>query len=600
MLYVYFENITFQDLAQELVSVFQGLGYQAQLTSSISRQSYLDLYIIFGMNDFNSDVVPPNYIVYQLEQTTGQDESNWFSERYVNHMKKALAVWDYSLVNYQNLKKLGIKNLEYVPIQYLRTCDQITQKSPTQKDIDIFFFGSMNERRQAIIDELQKRGLTVVVKTNVWKVERDELISRSKFVLNIHYYQTSILETTRLSYLLSNNCHVISESSKDQLLDRWHQKYLLSSSYEGLVDLCCQAVQAYQSLNLSLPATEAPPSTLSQFLSDLTFKSFAEYKTQTWQSKLPILKLESAYGYLLSKMTVEQQLTHEATLPQIEAPVIDSSDIFEAECEITENQELTLKLPKLIYEDLPCVSIVTVTYNRKSVFPMAIRNYELFEYPRDKIEWIIVDDSDNGESLSDILPKSNRIKYYKLDTTGRLSIGHKRNFGVENASHEYIFFMDDDDYYYPLSIYARMAVLLKYPQYDLVGVTDLDIYDVVNEFSAKIKGSHVSEASMALKKSFWKECQFPVKFNSLGEGYPFTKGRRNRIVKMPSCFNLIALTHWTNYTQANRSYQKFQSVEKKSNILRILDLQTRLFIFDLFDRIKKSHTPTQSASQCAP
>ncbi len=586
MLYVYFENITFQDLAQELVTIFQSMGYQAQLTSTISKQNYLDLYIIFGMNDFNSPLTPPNYIVYQLEQTTGQDESKWFNERYLNYLRKALAVWDYSLINYQNLKKLGIRNIEYVPIQYLRTCDIIKQCAPASKDIDIFFFGSMNDRRQSLITQLQSRGLNVVVKTNVWKAERDELIARSKFVLNIHFYQHSILETTRLSYLLSNNCHVISESSGDQLLDRWHQKYIQFATYDGLADLCCQAVEAYN--NMSQPN---PSNTIGQFLSDLAFKHFTEYKTQTWLSKLPIAKLVSTYGYLLPKMSVEEQLTVEATLPQIETPVIDSSDIFEAECEITENQELTLKLPKLNYEDLPCVSIVTITYNRKSVFPMAIRNYELFEYPRDKIEWIIVDDSDNGESLSDILPKSNRIKYYKLDTTGRLSIGHKRNFGVENATHDYIFFMDDDDYYYPLSLYARMAVLLKYPQYDLVGVTDLDIYDVVHEFSAKIKGSHVSEASMAFKKSFWKECQFPVKFNSLGEGYPFTKGRRNRVVKMPSCFNLIALTHWTNYTQSNRSYKKFQSVEKKSNILRILDLQTRLFIFDLFDRIKKSHNP---------
>ena len=146
--------------------------------------------------------------------------------------------------------------------------------------------------------------------------------------------------------------------------------------------------------------------------------------------------------------------------------------------------------------------------------------------------------------------------------------------------------MDDDDYYHKVSIYARIALLLKYPEYDLVGVTDLDIYDMVNDFSAKITHRpFVSEASMAFKKSFWKEKPFPDKFNTLGEGHPFLKGRRDRVIKMPSCFNLIALTHWNNYT-IGRSHSMFKHVERKGNILSILDLPTRLFIYSLFDKVK--------------
>ena len=60
--------------------------------------------------------------------------------------------------------------------------------------------------------------------------------------------------------------------------------------------------------------------------------------------------------------------------------------------------------------------------------------------------------------------------------------------------------MDDDDYYYPLSIYARIALLLKYPNYDLVGVTDLDIYDVVNNFSAHVKGALISEGFYGIQE----------------------------------------------------------------------------------------------------
>jgi glycosyltransferase involved in cell wall biosynthesis len=274
------------------------------------------------------------------------------------------------------------------------------------------------------------------------------------------------------------------------------------------------------------------------------------------------------------------------------SPIIDSHDLFEAEQEVTRDQELVLKLPNLSLDQLPPVTIVTVTYNRKAIFPMAIRNWSLFDYPHDRLEWVIVDDSDDGSSLSSLLPNDTHICYYRLKTTGRLSIGQKRNFGVEHATHSIIVFMDDDDYYYPYSIHARVALLLKYPQYDLVGVTDLDIYDVVNDFSARVKGSLISEASMGFRKSFWQEQHFPDQFNSLGEGYPFTKNRRHKIIKMPSCFNMIAMTHRTNYTQGGRSYDRYKNVTKKDNLLHTLDFSTRLFITELFNQRGKSPLKT--------
>ena len=258
-------------------------------------------------------------------------------------------------------------------------------------------------------------------------------------------------------------------------------------------------------------------------------------------------------------------------------------------------RELVLKLPQFKHADLPPVSIVTITYNRATIFPMAIRNWELFDYPRDKLEWIIVDDSDDGSSLSHLLPKSNAIQYHHLQTNGRLSIGQKRNYGVEHATHPYIAFMDDDDYYYPCSIYSQIGLLLKYPQYQLVGVTDLDIYDVVNDFSAHVKGPLVSGRSrMAFKKSFWISQKFPETFNSLGEGYPFIKDRRNQVMKMPSCFNIIAITHYTNYTQKSRSHDHFKNITKKDSILATLSLSSQLFIFELFDSMSKNITNDES------
>jgi len=96
-----------------------------------------------------------------------------------------------------------------------------------------------------------------------------------------------------------------------------------------------------------------------------------------------------------------------ASLP-LPLPVTDSSDLFEAEQEITANHELILKLPKLLDAELPSVSIVTVTYNLRIFSLLAVRNWNLFDYPHEKLEWIIVDDSDDGSSLSSLLPQSSQ------------------------------------------------------------------------------------------------------------------------------------------------------------------------------------------------
>ena len=82
-------------------------------------------------------------------------------------------------------------------------------------------------------------------------------------------------------------------------------------------------------------------------------------------------------------------------------------------------------------DDLPSVSVITPTFNRKYLFDLAIRNFTNTDYPTNKIEWIIVDDSEE-ENLQDILPDIENIEYIKLDE--RTSIGEKRNIAVEKSN----------------------------------------------------------------------------------------------------------------------------------------------------------------------
>ncbi|MEO0236640.1 MAG: glycosyltransferase [candidate division WOR-3 bacterium] len=571
MLYIYFDNLTFYDIVQGLVECLNHHGIKVEVTNQIKDDTHLDLYIIFGMNDFVGQKIPDHYIVYQLEQTTGNNESKWFTDRYITYLKNACAVWDYSLINYQNLKKLGIERIYYFPLQYMRAIDQKTDTIGTEPKYDILFYGSLNQRRQSIIDQLKNHGFNALIKTHLWNQERLDTLRQVKIILNIHFFEQSILETARLSYLLSNDLFVVSECSCDPILDHWHAPYVTLINRDQLVDQCKTILSRF-----------------SEFKQQ-RIKNLQEYKKHPYGENLPLKSLEPykcLFQYqqepILPLLSTQSTQSTQSPLA-IPPPIISSSDLFTPEIEITANRELILKLPHLEECELPNVSIITITRNRAHLYPIAIRNWLLFEYPRDKMEWIIIDDSDNDRLLTELIPASPQIKYHHFSPSEHLTIGQKRNLGVEYAQSDYIVMMDDDDYYYPCSIYARIALLLKYPKYEIVGVTDLDIYDTVHDFSGRIKSPHLSEASMAFKKSFWKEQPFPIEANSLGEGYPFTRHRRDRIIKMPSCFNLIAITHSENYTLQNRSYCKFKMTEKKDNILDILDDETRTFIVQIYN-----------------
>ena len=50
---------------------------------------------------------------------------------------------------------------------------------------------------------------------------------------------------------------------------------------------------------------------------------------------------------------------------------------------------------KKINNNLPFVSVCTPTYNRRVFIPQLIKNFLLQDYPKDKLEWIIIDDGED-------------------------------------------------------------------------------------------------------------------------------------------------------------------------------------------------------------
>ena len=114
---------------------------------------------------------------------------------------------------------------------------------------------------------------------------------------------------------------------------------------------------------------------------------------------------------------------------------------------------------------LPFVSICTPTFNRRPFIPYLIKCFEHQTYPKDKMEWIIVDDgTDKIEELVKDIPQ---VKYYKYDV--KMSLGKKRNLMHEKSKGDIIIYMDDDDFYPPERVSHAVEMLQKNPNILMAG-----------------------------------------------------------------------------------------------------------------------------------
>jgi GR25 family glycosyltransferase involved in LPS biosynthesis len=248
-----------------------------------------------------------------------------------------------------------------------------------------------------------------------------------------------------------------------------------------------------------------------------------------------------------------------------------------------------LKLDNTTDEELPPITLVTVTRNRRKLFPMALRNFELFNYPADKLRWIIVDDTPVSDStIDDLLPTGDRrIRHIWTPAEKPMTIAAKRNIGAREATTEYILHMDDDDYYPPESVLSRVKILMKYKDMGIgcVGCSRYGTYDLIeNKSSMASDGSiSLSEASMGYVKSFWEERRFDETAQR-GEYWGFIQNRLDRIMDIPYMAVFYAITHKTNVTGNMRKTVdaiRYRESQQEANFYDMWDDETQSFINSL-------------------
>ena len=123
---------------------------------------------------------------------------------------------------------------------------------------------------------------------------------------------------------------------------------------------------------------------------------------------------------------------------------------------------------------IPMVSVCTPTFNRRPFIQTMFECFRNQTYPKNRIEWIIVDDG--TDKIRDLIEKADipQIRYFEVKE--RMNLGAKRNYMHSFVKGNFVVYMDDDDYYPPDRISHAVETLQANPNALCAGSSEIYIY----------------------------------------------------------------------------------------------------------------------------
>jgi glycosyltransferase involved in cell wall biosynthesis len=195
-------------------------------------------------------------------------------------------------------------------------------------------------------------------------------------------------------------------------------------------------------------------------------------------------------------------------------------------------------------QTLPMVSICTPTFNRRPFIPMIIKCFEHQLYPKDRMEWIIIDDG--TDKIGELVSHIPQVKYFKYED--KMTLGCKRNLLNEKATGDIIVYMDDDDYYPPERVQHAVETLQKNPKALCAGSSAMFIYfKHVNKMVqfGPYGPNHATAATFAFKRDLLKITRFDEK-SSVAEEKKFLKDYTIPFVQLEPKKSILVFSHEQN------------------------------------------------------
>lgn len=226
----------YREVVESVIWGLRELGHSVQSGEDVFSESATN--IIIGAQMLEMDVVrklPPSTIVYNFEQLRGAA----LVKPSLVHAAANFKIWDYSGGNLDVWRGLNA-DCRVVPVGYAEPLTRIP-RAPVQ-DIDVLMYGSPGPDRLDAFYHLCQSGLKTVFVCGLYGKARDELIARSKLIVNINLYTAKIFEIVRVSYLLANRKAVVADIDPDTFIEDDIRAGVCVAAPSMLVDQCYDLV----------------------------------------------------------------------------------------------------------------------------------------------------------------------------------------------------------------------------------------------------------------------------------------------------------------------------------------------------------------------
>jgi glycosyltransferase involved in cell wall biosynthesis len=167
-------------------------------------------------------------------------------------------------------------------------------------------------------------------------------------------------------------------------------------------------------------------------------------------------------------------------------------------------------------------------------------------YPKDRIQWIIVDDG--TDKIRDLVENSGikQIEYIEVDK--KMTLGAKRNYMHSFAKGTIIVYMDDDDYYPPERISHAVEKLTNDREAMCAGSSEIYIYfkHIQTMYKCGPYGPrHATAGTFAFRKELLKQSRYED-HASLAEEKVFLKNYTIPFVQLDPLKTILVISHEQN------------------------------------------------------
>ena len=244
-------------------------------------------------------------------------------------------------------------------------------------------------------------------------------------------------------------------------------------------------------------------------------------------------------------------------------------------------------------KSLPFVSVCTPTFNRRPFWEYTIKCFEHQNYPKDRMEWIIIDDG--SDKIKDLVCDISQVKYYEYDV--KMPLGKKRNLMHEKSKGDIIVYMDDDDYYPPERVSHAVNMLMTHPSALCAGASEIYIWfkHINKMFQFGPYGpNHATAGTFAFKRELLKDHRYDDNA-ALAEEKAFLKNYSVPFVQLEPKKTILVFSHIHNtfdkkklLEHGENDYQK-TSPRSVDEFIKSEDMKE--FYMEKIDGLLKNYEP---------